>query len=96
MVNFVDWVVCPKGILENNLHIAPELMLFRPCKITQCFPRYDTWPVVGVSRPSKRRAMVLLPLPLSPTTEMIEGKLGSTDSEKSRSATTPVVLNIPR
>ena len=39
-------------------------------------PWYSTWPAVGATRPSSSRASVVLPLPLSPTMAVIDGRLG--------------------
>src|ERR1051325_2373804 len=39
-------------------------------------------PSVGLTRPSKRRANVVLPEPLSPTTAMTDGRSGSIASDR--------------
>ena len=49
-------------------------------------PRYSTWPAVGATSPSSSRASVVLPLPLSPTMAVIDGRSASIASEKSSSA----------
>src|ERR1700736_2861367 len=46
-------------------------------------------PSVGSARPSSRRASVVLPEPLSPTTAMIEGRSASISSDSAARASGP-------
>ena len=63
--------------------------------VARSCPRYGTWPPVGVRRPRSRRASVVLPLPLSPTTEVTDARPSPRASEKSRRATVCVRSSRP-
>src|SRR5579872_3348679 len=58
-------------------------------------PAYSTAPELGVSRPRASRAIVVLPLPLSPTIAVMLAGSASIVSEKSLRAVTRRWLNIP-
>src|SRR3954451_18695936 len=55
------------------------------------------WPLVGLMKPSRRRAIVVLPEPDSPATAVEVGNLLGTVSEASRSAIVvlPALLRMP-
>ncbi|MBA7658715.1 hypothetical protein ES703_66674 [subsurface metagenome] len=58
-------------------------------------PLYSTFPSVGAMKPSRSLARVVFPLPVSPTTPVIEGELSFMDKDTFSNATVSFLLKRP-